>query len=258
MPDNMIEVSQLHKSFGSNEILKGINFTVRKGEKVVIIGPSGSGKSTLLRCLNCLELPTSGTVKVEDKSFSDKNGRYNEKHVARLRTEIGMVFQSFNLFPMMTAVENVMAAQMKIRKKSREEARKTAEKYLKKVGLTDRMNHYPSQLSGGQQQRVAIARALAMEPKMMLFDEATSALDPELVGEVLKVIRELADEGMTMVLVTHEMRFAEEVGDRIIFMDQGVIVEEGLAKEMFYHPRHERTKTFINRVLHPEELEEIK
>ncbi|WP_353949392.1 amino acid ABC transporter ATP-binding protein [Sporolactobacillus sp. Y61] len=254
----MIEVSNVHKSFGKNEILKGINFSVKQGEKIVIIGPSGSGKSTLLRCLNCLELPTSGTIKIEGQTFKDSNGKYNEKRIARLRTEIGMVFQSFNLFPMMTAVENVMAAQVKIRRKSKEAARKTAELYLKKVGLGERMNHYPSQLSGGQKQRVAIARALAMEPKMMLFDEATSALDPELVGEVLQVIRELADEGMTMVLVTHEMHFAEEVGDRIIFMDKGVIVEEEHPKNLFYHPKHERTKSFIERVMHPENLEEVK
>jgi polar amino acid transport system ATP-binding protein/cystine transport system ATP-binding protein len=252
MSKPMIEVTQLHKSFGSLEILKGIDLTVHQGEIVVIIGPSGSGKSTLLRCLNCLELPTSGTVKVEEANFADESGRYNEKRVAKLRTEIGMVFQSFNLFPMMTAVENVMAAQIKIRKKPKEEARKNAEKYLKKVGLAERMDHYPNQLSGGQKQRVAIARALAMEPHIMLFDEATSALDPELVGEVLKVIRELADEGMTMVLVTHEMRFAEEIGDRIIFMDKGAIVEEGKPSDLFNAPKHERTKLFINQVLHPE------
>ncbi|QAA23973.1 amino acid ABC transporter ATP-binding protein [Sporolactobacillus terrae] len=248
----MIEVTQLRKSFGVHEILKGIDLTIRQGEIVVIIGPSGSGKSTLLRCLNCLELPTSGRVKVEGEKFADESGKYNEKRVARLRTEIGMVFQSFNLFPMMTSIQNVMAAQIKIRKKTAEAAKTNAEKYLKKVGLAERMNHYPSQLSGGQKQRVAIARALAMEPNIMLFDEATSALDPELVGEVLKVIRELADEGMTMVLVTHEMRFAEEIGDRIIFMDKGVIVEEGEPSELFNHPKHERTKRFINQVLHPE------
>jgi polar amino acid transport system ATP-binding protein/cystine transport system ATP-binding protein len=256
MPKTMIEVDNVHKSFGKNEILKGINFLVEQGEKIVIIGPSGSGKSTLLRCLNCLELPTSGTIKIDGETFYNAKGKYNEKRIAEQRTEIGMVFQSFNLFPMMTAIENVMAAQVKIRKKSKEEAKKTAELYLQKVGLSERMNHYPSQLSGGQQQRVAIARALAMEPKMMLFDEATSALDPELVGEVLKVIRELANEGMTMVIVTHEMRFAEEVGDRIIFMDQGVIVEEGKPEDLFYHPEHKRTKEFIDRVMHPENLQE--
>jgi ABC-type polar amino acid transport system ATPase subunit len=250
MCDVMIEVRDLRKSFGSNEILKGINMTVKKGEKVVIIGPSGSGKSTFLRCLNFLEIPTSGTVRIDGNYFVKPNEKLNEKHVAALRTEIGMVFQRFNLFPTMTALENVMAAQMKIRKKSKEAARETAEKYLRKVGLAERMNYYPSQLSGGQQQRVAIARALAMEPKAMLFDEATSALDPELVGEVLNVIRELAEEGMTMVLVTHEMKFAKEVGDRIIFMDGGVIVEEGHPKEFFHHPKEERTKAFIKKVEH--------
>lgn len=252
MHEVMIDVTKLHKSFGLNEILKGIDFKVKKGEKVVIIGPSGSGKSTMLRCLNFLEIPTSGFIKVDGEYFVEPMKKYNEKHVAKLRTEIGMVFQRFNLFPTMTAIQNVMAAQMKIRKKSKEEARKTAEKYLKKVGLAERMNHYPSQLSGGQQQRVAIARALAMEPKVMLFDEATSALDPELVGEVLNVMKELADEGMTMVIVTHEMKFAEDVGDRVIFMDKGVIVEEGHPKQLFHYPKHERTKAFINKVEHPE------
>lgn len=254
MHEVMIEVTGLHKSFGTNEILKGINFKVNKGEKIVIIGPSGSGKSTMLRCLNFLELPTTGYVKVEGEYFVEPSKKYNEKHVAKLRTEIGMVFQRFNLFPTMTALENVMAALIKIRKKSKEEAKITAERYLRKVGLIDRMNHYPSQLSGGQQQRVAIARALAMEPKVMLFDEATSALDPELVGEVLNVMKELANEGMTMVIVTHEMRFAEDVGDRVIFMDKGIIVEEGHPKQLFHFPKHERTKAFINKVEHPEAM----
>lgn len=256
MREEMIEVTNLHKSFGGNHILKGINFKVNKGEKIVIIGPSGSGKSTLLRCLNFLETPTSGTVKVEGKYFVEPMKKYNEKHIATLRTEIGMVFQKFNLFPTMTALQNVMAAQIKIRKKTKEEAMKTAKRYLRKVGLIDRIHHYPSQLSGGQQQRVAIARALAMAPKVMLFDEATSALDPELVGEVLKVMRELADEGMTMVIVTHEMKFAEEIGDRIIFMDKGVIVEEGQAEQLFYNPKHERTKAFISKVGYREGIAE--
>lgn len=252
MREEMIEVTDLHKSFGDHHILKGIHFKVYRGEKIVIIGPSGSGKSTLLRCLNFLETPTAGTVKVEGKYFVEPMKKYNEKHVAKLRTEIGMVFQKFNLFPTMTALQNVMAAQIKIRKKTKEEARKTAVEYLRKVGLSDRIHHYPSQLSGGQQQRVAIARALAMEPKVMLFDEATSALDPELVGEVLKVMKELADEGMTMVIVTHEMKFAEEIGDQIIFMDKGVIVEEGQAQQLFHYPKHERTKSFLNKVGHRE------
>ena len=250
MSNSMILVEQLHKSFGANEILKGIDLEVKTGEKVAVIGPSGSGKSTLLRCINYLEIPTSGTVKVQGQYFVKPGERYNEKNVARLRSEVGMVFQRFNLFPTMTALENVMAALIKIRKKTKESARETAEKYLRKVGLADRMNHYPSQLSGGQQQRVAIARALAMEPKAMLFDEATSALDPELVGEVLNVIRELAAEGMTLVLVTHEMKFAEEVADRVIFMDNGVVVEEGPPSVFFHNPKQERTKSFIKKVGH--------
>lgn len=250
MSKPMIEVHNLHKSFGDNEILKGIDLTVHQGEKVVIIGPSGSGKSTLLRCMNYLERPTSGQVMIEGHLFEEPAKKFNEKHVASLRAEVGMVFQRFNLFPHKTAIENVMAALIAIRKASKETAHATAEKYLAKVGLANRVNHYPSQLSGGQQQRVAIARALAMEPKAMLFDEATSALDPELVGEVLSVIRELAVEGMTMVIVTHEMKFAQEVGDRIIFMDGGVIVEEAAPAEMFSNPKHQRTKMFLQKVNH--------
>jgi ABC-type polar amino acid transport system ATPase subunit len=250
MPEYMIEVENLHKSFGNQEILKGINLKVAKGEKVVIIGPSGSGKSTLLRCINYLERPTEGIVRVEGHQFEPQGMRYNEKHVAALRAEVGMVFQRFNLFPTLTAIGNVMAALVTIRKQSKTYAREIAEKYLQKVGLGNRMDHYPSQLSGGQQQRVAIARALAMEPKAMLFDEATSALDPELVGEVLNVIRELAKEGMTMVLVTHEMKFAREVGDRIIFMDGGTIVEQRHPTEFFVNPQHQRTRTFLKMVEH--------
>ena len=250
MSDVMIEIRNLHKSFGDNEILKGIDLTVKKGEKIAIIGPSGSGKSTLLRCLNYLEIPTSGIVRIDNKAFAEPGKKMNEKHIAALRQQVGIVFQRFNLFPNKTAIENVMAAPVTIRKMSMEDARQIAEKYLKKVGLEHRMNHYPSQLSGGQQQRVAIARALAMEPKIMLFDEATSALDPELVGEVLSVIRELANEGMTMVLVTHEMKFAEEVADRVIFMDGGVIVEEGSPYEVFHNTKHQRTKAFLNKVEH--------
>jgi len=250
MSDVMIEIRDLHKSFGDHEILKGIDLTVKKGEKIVIIGPSGSGKSTLLRCINYLEVPTSGVVRIENKAFVEPGKKMDEKHIAAMRQQVGMVFQRFNLFPNKTALENVMAAPVTIRKMPKEEARKIAEKYLKKVGLEHRINHYPSQLSGGQQQRVAIARALAMEPKIMLFDEATSALDPELVGEVLNVIRELANEGMTMVLVTHEMKFAEEVADRVIFMDGGFIVEEGTPHEIFHNPKHQRTKAFLNKVEH--------
>lgn len=250
MSSIMVEVQNLHKSFGTNEILKGIDITIRQGEKVVILGPSGSGKSTFLRCINYLEQPTSGIVRIEGQAFVEPNKKFNEKLAAYLRAEVGMVFQRFNLFPNKTALQNVMAALVTIRKIPKEQATEIAKKYLEKVGLTDRMDHYPSQLSGGQQQRVAIARALAMEPKVMLFDEATSALDPELVGEVLHVIRELANEGMTMVLVTHEMKFAQEVADRIIFMDGGVFVEEGVPVEIFHNPKHPRTKAFLQTVNH--------
>lgn len=250
MSKAMITVENLRKSFGDKEILKGINLRIERGEKVVIIGPSGSGKSTFLRCLNYLEIPTSGSVMIETHKFDDPTKKMDEKHIASLRAEVGMVFQRFNLFPNKTAIQNVMAALVTIRKMTKAEAQQIAEKYLEKVGLSERMHHYPSQLSGGQQQRVAIARALAMQPKVMLFDEATSALDPELVGEVLNVIRELAREGMTMVLVTHEMKFAREVADRVIFMDGGVIVEEGTPDEVFGHPKHQRTRSFLQKVEH--------
>ncbi len=250
MSKTMVTIKDLHKSFGENEILKGIDLTIRQGEKVVIIGPSGSGKSTFLRCINYLEQPTSGTVMIEAKAFAEPGKKINEKHVATLRQEVGMVFQSFNLYPNKTALQNVMAALITIRKLPKDKARAIAVKYLQKVGLESRKDHYPSQLSGGQQQRVAIARALAMEPKVMLFDEATSALDPQLVGEVLQVIRELAEEGMTMVLVTHEMKFAREVADRVIFMDGGVIVEQGKPEDVFSAPQHPRTKEFLQQVSH--------
>lgn len=254
MANNVIEVTNLHKCFGPIEVLKGINFKVEKGEIVVIIGPSGSGKSTLLRCLNYLETPTLGDIKVNGESFIEPDKKPDGKRIARLRAEIGMVFQRFNLFPMMTALGNVTVPQVKIRKKSKEEAIKESKKFLEKVGLSEREDHFPSQLSGGQQQRVAIARALAMKPDIMLFDEATSALDPEMVGEVLKVIRELANEGMTMVLVTHEIEFAREIGDRIVFMDKGSIVEEGTPEKVLLYPEHQRTKDFISRVIHPEAI----
>jgi ABC-type polar amino acid transport system ATPase subunit len=244
----MVTIKSLHKKFGENEILKGIDLSIRQGEKVALIGPSGSGKSTFLRCINYLEPPTSGTVMIEDKLFAQPNQKIDEKHVAKLRQEVGMVFQSFNLYPHKTALENVIAALITIRQLPKEQAIQIAEAFLQKVGLANRKDHYPSQLSGGQQQRVAIARALAMEPKVMLFDEATSALDPQLVGEVLQVIRELANEGMTMVLVTHEMKFAREVADRIIFMDGGVIVEEGAPEPFFTNPTHPRTKEFLQQV----------
>ncbi|KHS50950.1 amino acid ABC transporter ATP-binding protein [Brevibacterium linens] len=240
----IIHVSDLHKSFGDNEVLKGIDCDVEPQEVVCVIGPSGSGKSTFLRCLNMLEDITSGEVVIDGKHLTDKQTNINE-----VRTEIGMVFQQFNLFPHMSVLENISLAPLKVRNLSIQAVRDRALKLLDKVGLGDKANAYPAQLSGGQQQRVAIARALAMEPKMMLFDEPTSALDPELVGEVLAVMKQLAEEGMTMVVVTHEMGFASEVADRVLFMDDGLIVEEGTPDEIFRAPKSERTKSFLNKVL---------
>ncbi|WP_276511814.1 amino acid ABC transporter ATP-binding protein [Paramicrobacterium fandaimingii] len=240
----IIHVADLHKKFGDNEVLKGINCDVEPQEVVCVIGPSGSGKSTFLRCLNMLEDITSGEVVIDGQSLTDKNADINA-----VRTEIGMVFQQFNLFPHKSVLENIMLAPQKVRKLSTADARERGLKLLDKVGLGDKADAYPAQLSGGQQQRVAIARALAMEPKMMLFDEPTSALDPELVGDVLAVMKQLALEGMTMVVVTHEMGFAREMGDRVIFMDDGYVVEEGKPDQIFDAPAHERTKAFLDKVL---------
>lgn len=240
----MITVNDLHKKFGKNEVLKGINCEIQPQEVVCVIGPSGSGKSTFLRCLNMLESITGGDVIVDGDSLTNPKTDIN-----MVRTEVGMVFQQFNLFPHKSVIENVMLAPLKVRKISTSEARDRAMKLLEKVGLKEKAEQYPSQLSGGQQQRVAIARALAMEPKMMLFDEPTSALDPELVGEVLEVMKQLAEEGMTMFVVTHEMGFAREVGDRVLFMDEGVIVEEGKPDDIFTNPQSERTKEFLNKIL---------
>ncbi|WP_195570643.1 amino acid ABC transporter ATP-binding protein [Paenibacillus sp. 1001270B_150601_E10] len=240
----MIETKQLHKSFGKNEILKGIDLKIEKGEVVVIIGPSGSGKSTFLRCLNLLEIPTSGEVIFEGEIINKKNHDIN-----KTREKMGMVFQSFNLFPHMTVLDNITISPMKVKKMNKGEAAAIAMDLLQKVGLADKANAYPSQLSGGQKQRIAIARALAMHPHMMLFDEPTSALDPEMVGEVLGVMKGLAESGMTMAIVTHEMSFAREVGDRIIFMDGGVIVEQGPPEHIFGNPQHDRTKDFLSKVL---------
>ena len=239
----MIDIENLHKSFGDAHILKGIDLHIQEKEVVVIIGPSGSGKSTLLRCINFLEVPTEGTVAVDGIVL---NG---ETNINDVRKEVGMVFQRFNLFPHMTVLENIMLAPMKVRKIAREEAAETAHQLLARVGLADKATSYPAQLSGGQQQRVAIARALAMKPKVMLFDEPMSALDPEMVGEVLDVMRKLAEEGMTMVIVTHEMGFAREVGDRLLFVDDGRIIEQGDPKEVFEHPQEERTRLFLSKVL---------
>ena len=239
----MIEIENLHKSFGEAHILKGIDLSIAAQEVVVIIGPSGSGKSTLLRCMNYLEEPTEGKITVDGIELS------GEANINKVRTEVGMVFQRFNLFPHMTVLENIILAPRKVRKMARDEAETLAHELLGKVGLADKADAYPEQLSGGQQQRVAIARALAMRPKVMLFDEPTSALDPEMVGEVLDVMRSLAESGMTMVVVTHEMGFAREVGDRLLFVDEGRIIEQGTPKEVFEHPREERTKLFLSKVL---------
>ena len=239
----MIEIKELRKSFGTDEVLKGIDLSIAEKEVVVIIGPSGSGKSTLLRCMNHLEEPTAGEVIVDGITLS------SEANINKVREEVGMVFQRFNLFPHMTVLENIMLAPMKVKHAVRAEAEKTARELLARVGLAEKADAYPDNLSGGQQQRVAIARALAMHPKVMLFDEPTSALDPEMVGEVLDVMRALAREGMTMVIVTHEMGFAREVGDRLLFVDEGRIVESGVPREVFEHPKEERTRSFLSKVL---------
>jgi polar amino acid transport system ATP-binding protein len=239
-----IEVRQLHKYFGDNEVLKGIDFDVDQGQVVCVIGPSGSGKSTLLRCVNRLEEPTSGQIFVEGIDICDE-----ETDLDKVRSRIGMVFQSFNLFPHLSVLRNLTLAQQRAKKRGKKEAIEIARKNLEKVGLAEKENAFPAHLSGGQQQRVAIARALSMDPDMMLFDEPTSALDPELVGDVLDVMRQLAQEGMTMMVVTHEMGFAREVGDKLVFMDDGVIVEEGDPREVLASPKHQRTQQFLSKVL---------
>ena len=239
----MIELKDVRKSFGKNEVLKGINLRIEKGEVVVIIGPSGSGKSTVLRTMNYLEEPTSGHVIVDNMDLSDK------KKLNEVRTEVVMVFQNFNLFPHMTVLDNLTLAQINVRKTSKKDAEDVALKLLERVGLADKANMYPDSLSGGQKQRVAIARALAMKPKVMLFDEPTSALDPEMVREVLDVMKSLADEGMTMVIVTHEMGFAKEVADRVLFVDGGQILEDGTPAQVFDAPTSDRTKLFLSKIL---------
>ena len=236
----MISCHNVVKKFNNLEVLKGIDLDVAPGEVVVIIGPSGSGKSTFLRCMNYLEVANSGTITINGKIVESKESSLN-----KLRQEIGMVFQQFNLFPHKTVMENIIEAPVLLKKKTKDQAKKQGMELLKKVGLVEKADEYPNRLSGGQKQRVAIARALAMEPKIMLFDEPTSALDPELVGEVLTVMKQLAKEGMTMVVVTHEMGFAKEVADRVIFMDGGYIVEEGSPEAIFENPQHERTKEFL-------------
>ncbi|AZN43560.1 amino acid ABC transporter ATP-binding protein [Paenibacillus albus] len=240
----MIEIKGLSKAFGSNVVLKNIDVTVSSQEVVVVIGPSGSGKSTFLRCINLLETPTGGEIIIQGQSLMDK-----KTSITGVRADVGMVFQQFNLFPHLTVLDNIMLAPIQIRKLPAAKAREKALELLKKVGLSEKASMYPPSLSGGQQQRVAIARALAMEPKIMLFDEPTSALDPEMVGEVLAVMKQLAKEGMTMVVVTHEMGFAREVGDRVIFMESGYIVEQGAPAQIFENPQQERTKSFLSKVL---------
>ena len=239
----MIKIKNLKKSFGDLHVLKGIDLEIAEREVVVIIGPSGSGKSTLLRCINFLEVPTAGTVTVDNIPMD------SEKNINAVREEVGMVFQRFNLFPHMTVLDNITLAPMKVRKIERSRAEIRAQELLDRVGLGNKADAYPNQLSGGQQQRVAIARALAMQPKVMLFDEPTSALDPEMVGEVLDVMKKLAESGMTMVIVTHEMGFAREVGTRLLFVDGGYIVEQGKPKEVFENPKEERTKLFLSKIL---------
>ena len=242
MNDMILEIRHLSKSFGSHEVLRDIDFSVAKGDVTSIIGASGSGKSTLLRCINLLETPTSGEILYHGRNVASRG-----VNAAQYRSHVGMVFQSFNLFNNMTVLENCMVGQVKVLKKSREKARESAMVYLEKVGMAPYINAKPRQISGGQKQRVAIARALAMEPEILLFDEPTSALDPEMVGEVLEVMKDLAREGMTMVVVTHEMDFARDVSSRIIFMDQGLIAEEGPPDQLFNHPRSQRTREFLAR-----------
>jgi len=244
--DVVVSVTDLYKSFGDLQVLTGIDLTIRKGEVVCVIGPSGSGKSTLLRCVNLLEVPTAGTVRIGEEEVTDP-----DVDIDRVRTHVGMVFQQFNLFPHLSVLANCTVAQRKVLKRSASEADKVARANLERVGLADKVDAYPAQLSGGQQQRVAIARSLSMDPELMLFDEPTSALDPELVGDVLTVMRKLAEEGMTMMVVTHEMAFAREVADRVMFMDGGVVVEEGHPDQVIGAPREQRTRDFLQRVLNP-------
>ena len=238
----MIEIKKLYKSYGDNEVLKGIDQTVSEAEVLCIVGPSGSGKSTMLRCINLLEIPTSGEVYIDGELVTSQN-------INKIRTKMGMVFQNFNLFPHMTVLENVTCAPINVKGVSKADAEAKAMELLTRVGLDNKANAYPRSLSGGQQQRVAIARALAMDPEIMLFDEPTSALDPEMVGEVLDVMKDLAKEGLAMIVVTHEMGFAKEVADKVIFMDEGVIVEQGTPEEVLVNPSEERTKNFLSKVL---------
>jgi cystine transport system ATP-binding protein len=245
---DMISIKNLHKSFGDLEVLKGIDLEVELGKVIVIIGPSGSGKTTLLRCLNLLEIPSSGAIEIDDHLMNFNGKEIPQKKIVSFRSLTGMVFQNYNLFPHKTALENVMEGPVIVKGIPKKQAKEKAIQLLNKVGLADKIDDYPFQLSGGQQQRVGIARAMGIEPKVMLFDEPTSALDPELVGDVLQVMKDLAEEGMTMVVVTHEMRFAKEVADEIVFIDHGEIVEKGTPDEIFTHPQHERTRRFLEQI----------
>ena len=251
MRQPVVRIRNLRKSFGSNEVLRGIDLELDAGETLVVIGPSGSGKSTLLRCTNYLETPTSGSVEIDGVPFAlpKVSRRAQERHLNKMRAQVGMVFQRFNLFPHKTALTNVMEGLLVVRRLRRAEAEHRATEMLTRVGLADKLHSYPAQLSGGQQQRVAITRALVMEPKVMLFDEATSALDPELIEEVLSVMRQLAKDGLTMIVVTHEMGFARDVAREVMFMDNGLIVEKSTPQEMFSDPKHTRTRTFLRQVL---------
>lgn len=242
----MLKINNLEKNYGENEVLKGISTEIKKGEVVAIIGPSGSGKSTLLRCMNLMEDPTGGEIYFKDTKINDKN--LKDAQVDKLRENIGMVFQQFNLFPHLTVLENITLAPVKRKKQTQENAVKIAEELLETVGLADKRDEYPNNLSGGQKQRVAIARALAMNPEVMLFDEPTSALDPEMVKEVLVVIQNLVESDMTIVIVTHEMNFAKDVASRVMFIDEGIVIEEGTPDEIFNHPKNERTKLFLNKI----------
>lgn len=253
----MLQINHIHKQFHGNEILKDVNLHVEKGEVITILGPSGSGKTTFLRCLSLLEIPDKGTLEFSDGSLKiDFSQKISKKQVLQLRRRTAMVFQQYNLFPHRSAIENVMEGLVVVQKKDPIQARKAAKNLLEKVGLGDKLDHYPSQLSGGQQQRVGIARALAVQPDVIFLDEPTSALDPELVNEVLQILKLLAKEGWTMVIVTHEIRFAKEVASRVIFMDQGQIVEQGAAKAFFNYPQQERTKQFL-RQIHPEDYQDF-
>jgi ABC-type polar amino acid transport system ATPase subunit len=255
----IVRIVDLQKRFGPVHVLKGVSLDVRAGQKVALIGPSGSGKTTLLRCINYLERPSGGHISIAgqligEKQVGDRYVEMKDREVAAIRARIGMVFQRFNLFPHLTALENITIGPVKVLRRSGAEVQALATELLRKVGLEHKKDSYPDNLSGGQQQRVAIARALAMQPRLMLFDEATSALDPELVGEVLNVMRQLAADGMTMIIVTHEMRFAEEVADRVLFMDDGCVVEQGTPNEIFHHPAQERTRSFLRAVVNKQEF----